>query len=72
MIWTTGFDSRQKQGIFPLLQSVRQPSLLCSGYLGAVSPGVKRPVSDANHSSPANTGFKNGGTMPPLSSSHGE
>jgi hypothetical protein len=52
MIWTAGFGSRQKQEMFPFFQSVCQPSLLCSGYLGAVSQGAQQSVSETDHSPP--------------------
>jgi hypothetical protein len=41
---------------------------------GAISPGVKRPGSEADHSSPSSAEVKNGGAIPPLphmSSWHG-
>jgi hypothetical protein len=33
---------------------------------GALTPGVKRPGSEADHSPPSSTEFKMGGTIPPL------
>jgi hypothetical protein len=33
---------------------------------GALSQGVKRPGSEADHSPQANAEIKNGGTIPPL------
>jgi hypothetical protein len=32
-------------------------SLLSNGYLGALSPGVKRPGGEADHSTPTNAEF---------------
>jgi hypothetical protein len=49
-----------------------EPSIQC--VLGALSPGVKRPVCEADYSSPSNVQVKNGGAIPPLhhtSSWHG-
>jgi hypothetical protein len=34
---------------------------------GALSPGVKRPGSEADHSPPYNADVKNGDAIPPLS-----
>jgi hypothetical protein len=33
---------------------------------GAISPGVKRPGREADHSSPSSAEVKNGGAIPPL------
>jgi hypothetical protein len=33
---------------------------------GALTPGVKRPGREANHSPPSSTEVKNGGVTPPL------
>jgi hypothetical protein len=33
---------------------------------GSLSPGVKRPGREADHSSPSSTELKNGGAVPPL------
>jgi hypothetical protein len=39
------------------------PSLLSSGYWGAISPGVKRSGREADHSPPSSAEVKNGETI---------
>jgi hypothetical protein len=58
-----GLDSRQGQGIFilatasrPALDSTQSP---IQWVLGALSPGVKRPLLEANHSSRSSAEVKN-------------
>jgi hypothetical protein len=53
--------------------SPQRPDRLCgplglpsSGYRGALSPGVKRPGREADHSPPSNAEVKNGGAIPSL------
>jgi hypothetical protein len=41
-----------------------QPSI--QYVLGALSPGVKQPGREADHSPPSIAGLKNGGAIPPL------
>jgi hypothetical protein len=41
-------------------------SLLYNGYWGAVSPVVKQPGREADHSPPPNAEVKNGGAVPPF------
>jgi hypothetical protein len=42
------------------------PSLLSNGHWGFLSPGVKWPGREADHSSPSSAEAKNGGAIPPL------
>jgi hypothetical protein len=59
----TGFDSRQRQKIFPLV-SVSRPALGPTQHPvqwvpGVLSPGRARPVRDADHSPPSSAEVKN-------------
>jgi hypothetical protein len=42
------------------------PNLLPNGYRGILSPGVKRPGREADHSALASAKFKNMGSIHPL------
>jgi hypothetical protein len=42
------------------------PSLLSNGYREAISPGLKRPGSNADHSPPSTAEVKNGRAIAPL------
>jgi hypothetical protein len=42
------------------------PSLLCNGYAGALSPGLKRPGREADHSPPSSTEVRKRGSVRPL------
>jgi hypothetical protein len=64
------FDSRQGQVILlcstayrPVLGPTQPP---VQWVLGAVSPGVKRPLREADHSPRSSAEVKNGGVIPPL------
>lgn len=66
------FDSQQGQGIFffssvqtgsGVLGSTQPPVQL---VLWAVSPGVKWPGCEVDHSTPSSAKAKNGGAVPPL------
>jgi hypothetical protein len=41
-------------------------NLLSNGYRGALSPRLKRPGREADHSPPSSAEVKNGGAIPPL------
>jgi hypothetical protein len=41
-------------------------NLLFNGYRGTLSPGVKRPERETDHSPPTNAEVKNGGDIHPL------
>jgi hypothetical protein len=65
-----GFDCRQGQGIFlystaarPALEPTQPPIQWVSG---ALSPGVKRPGREVDHSPPSGAEVKTGGPIPPL------
>jgi hypothetical protein len=71
--WTTeesGFDSRQWQEIFLYATASRralgptQPPIQWAP--GALSPGVKRQVREADHSFPSSAEVKNCGAVPPF------
>jgi hypothetical protein len=74
----SGFDFRLGLGIF-LFATVTRPTLRPSQspvrwVAGAVSPGVKRPGLEADHSPPSSAEAKNAWSYtstPPLSSRHG-
>jgi hypothetical protein len=66
----TGFDSRQRQVISlssitsrPVLGPTQPP---IQWVLGTLSPGVKWPGREADHSPPSSVEVKSGGAMPPL------
>jgi hypothetical protein len=65
-----GFNSRQVQEIFPLSTAFRQalgPSQPPIHWTPvALSPGVKGPGLEADHSPPSSAEVKNGGAIPPL------
>jgi hypothetical protein len=42
------------------------PRLLSNGYVGAISPGVKRPWREAHHLTPPSAEVKDGGAVTPL------
>jgi hypothetical protein len=70
MGWTTGFDFRQGQEIF-LLSTASRPALgptqpPIQSVPGVLSPGVKRPGRDADHSPPSRAEFKKSGATPTL------
>jgi hypothetical protein len=65
-----GFVSQHGEIVLFSTQSSQfSPSLLCNGFLGeggAISPAVKRPGLDANHSLPSSAEVKNSGAISPL------
>jgi hypothetical protein len=68
--WVTagrpGFDSLQGQE-FSLVHSIQTGSgVHPASYPGALSPGVERPGSEADHSPPSSAEVKKGGAIPPL------
>jgi hypothetical protein len=64
------FDCRQRQEIFSLLHSVQTGSGNHPDSFqmstGALSPGVRQPGREAEHSPPYSVEDKNGGAIPPL------
>jgi hypothetical protein len=70
-----GFLSRQGRDIFSLLHSVHTGSGAHPiSYMSTMGPGVRRPVSDADHSPLSSAEVMNGGAITPLphkSSWHG-
>jgi hypothetical protein len=68
-----GFDSHKVQDI-SVLHSVQTGSATHSASnvmgTGALSPGVTRPVREADHSAPSSVEVKNGGAVPPLRRNH--
>jgi hypothetical protein len=57
------FDFRKGQEIFLFSTALgpNQPPIQC--VQGALSPGVKRPERDADHSPPSSAEVKNGGAI---------
>jgi hypothetical protein len=70
-----GFDCLHGQEIFLFLTTSRpalgrtQPPI--QWVPGDISPGLKRPKREADHSPPSSAEVKNGGATPPLPRSHG-
>jgi hypothetical protein len=65
-----GFDSRQQKEIF-LVSTLSRPALgpiqpLTQCISGVLSPGIKRPEREADHSPPSSAAVKNCGAIPPL------
>jgi hypothetical protein len=65
-----GFHSQQKQEIFLYCTASRPALGLTHSPIqcvpGALSPGVKQPRREADHSPPSSAEVKNGGAIPPL------
>jgi hypothetical protein len=54
------------RGSIPGKWALRPTKLPIQWVPGAISPGVKLPKRDADHSPPPIAGVKNGGAIPPL------
>jgi hypothetical protein len=69
MAWTAGIRFPLGAAIFLVYNVQTDSGAQQASYLmgtGALSPGVKRPECEADHSPPTSAGVKNGGTIPPL------
>jgi hypothetical protein len=56
-----GFDSLQGKYNFSTPQRLSQPHIQC--LTEALSPGIKRPECEADHSPPSSVEVKNGGAL---------
>jgi hypothetical protein len=64
------FDSRQGKIFLHSITSKRlwgRPNLVSNGHHGLLSPGLKRPGCEADHSSPSSAEVEKGAAVPPLS-----
>jgi hypothetical protein len=63
MGYTAGLNSREYKDIF-LFSTASRPALRSTQP--PLSPGVKRPGREADHSPPSSAEVKNSGVVPPL------